>query len=148
LFATFFRPAYLINAARNVARTSAVSRYVLSSDVELFPSPNLATNFEKFIKNKKTVRSKLVYVVPTFEIDTSESDRLPKSRSELVQFYKIGKVVYFHTLICKQCQKFPKLIDWIEKNIKPGKNMFYHNKLFSRFWEKFIISKWGRTVQP
>jgi len=96
-----FRSPYLVNIARNVARTSALTHFVLMSDIELLPSPNLALNFENFANRKSLFSSeKVVYVVPTFEIEASEENKLPKSHQELARLYKTEKVVFFHALVC------------------------------------------------
>ena len=114
------RHPYWINAARNVARKSASTPYILASDVELYPSPRLAENFELMVKNLSGSTSKIVYVVPAFEIDVSQRDRLPKSRKSLLKLYRTDKAVYFHALTCQKCQKFPKLDHWLKTKIEPG----------------------------
>ena len=117
-----FSHPYLINAARNVARSSVSTRFILASDVELYPSPNLGRNFEFLIKSeRKNSTKKLVYVVPTFEIDKSERDRLPRSRTDLIKLVNAEKAVYFHAKTCKKCQKFPKIEKWLNTQINPGK---------------------------
>jgi len=91
------------------------------SDIELLPSPNLALNFENFANRKSLFSSeKVVYVVPTFEIEASEENKLPKSHQELARLYKTEKVVFFHALVCKKCQNFPKIKAWIDLKVKPG----------------------------
>lgn len=104
-----------------MARKSASTPFVLASDVELYPSPRLAENFELMVKNLSGSTKRLVYVVPAFEIDVSERDRLPKSRKDLLKLYQADKAVYFHALTCKKCQKFPKLDHWLKTRIEPGK---------------------------
>ena len=128
------RHPYLINAARNVARSSVSTRFVFTSDVELYPSPKLSENFESFIKKSNRSSSKLVYVVPAFEIDISERSRLPRSRSDLVRLYNNGKSVYFHARTCKQCQKFPKLRIWIKAKIDPGKTLLFEDHYLTQFF--------------
>lgn len=107
---------YPVNTARNVARSSAKTRHVLTSDIELFPSPNLASNFINYIQaeEEKRKESKLVYVVPTFEIE--EGEKLPENKAELVQLYNQDKAVYFHKFSCKHCQLFPDIELWLENS--------------------------------
>jgi len=113
---------YWINAARNVARNAVSTRFIFASDVELYPSPKLAENFKRFIDTPAATNStKTVYVVPAFEVDVSVRDRLPKSHRDLIELYKTDKSVYFHAKTCKQCQKFPRLKNWIDNKIEPGK---------------------------
>lgn len=145
---------YLINAARNVARVSALTPYVLASDVELYPSPNLAENFQKFVKRIDVPEKEVAYVVPSFEIDISERDRLPKSRKALVDLYHSGKVVYFHANTCKQCQKFPKLQRWIKVDIKPDSSGYDSSvNIFARVKREVPYHRWepifiGTNLEP
>lgn len=44
---------YPVNVGRNVARETAQTHYVLASDIELYPSPNLITLFLEMIADSK-----------------------------------------------------------------------------------------------
>lgn len=110
---------YPINVARNVARTRAITSFVLVSDIELFPSDDLVL---KFVTMMNTLRSKsrssystflnrIVYVVPVFEIEYYED--IPKLKSQLINLYSQNKAFYFHRWVCSHCQRFPGLQRWI-----------------------------------
>ena len=107
-----------------MARNAVSTRFIFASDVELYPSPKLAENFERFVEKSSPNSTKIVYVVPAFEVDVSVRDRLPKSHRDLIELYSSNKSVYFHAKTCKQCQKFPKLKQWIKKKIEPGQHKF------------------------
>lgn len=47
---------YPVNVGRNIAKSFAKTKYVLVSDIELYPSPNLSQNFIKMIKLKHTTK--------------------------------------------------------------------------------------------
>jgi hypothetical protein len=61
-----------------------------------------------------------VYVVPAFEVDVSVRGHLPTCRRDLIRLYNNNRAVYFHAKTCKQCQKFPKLKQWVRTKIEPG----------------------------
>ena len=113
---------YPVNVARNIARSSAPTWFVLPSDVELYPSNNMATEFIQFIslsnKDPKLVGIwPRVFVVPVFEAATV----VPNTKEELISQYTTGESVYFHRYICGHCQKFPGLYDWLHNSGTPGK---------------------------
>lgn len=110
---------YPVNVARNVARTSANTRFVLVSDIELIPSKNLIPRFIKMVpkllmkvNHEITKLKHLVYVLPVFEID-SHILKIPQKKSELLDLYSQNKAVYFHRWICLHCQRFPGLQRWV-----------------------------------
>lgn len=59
---------------------------------------------------------KRVYVVPVFEVESSED--IPANKTQLVNLMNENKAVYFHQLTCTHCQRFPGLDEWKETN--PG----------------------------
>lgn len=110
---------YPVNVARNVARISANSKYVMVSDIELIPSKNLVTRFQKMVPKlilklgDGASRFKhLVYVLPVFEVEY-DVVKIPDIKSELLHLYSQNKAVYFHRWICLHCQRFPGLQRWI-----------------------------------
>ncbi|XP_022901549.1 beta-1,4-glucuronyltransferase 1-like [Onthophagus taurus] len=111
---------YPVNVCRNSAKLAAKTQFILVSDVELIPSDQLATKFFLMVnqlKEKKRVENpSAVYVVPVFEIERYE--KIPGSKSELLELIKDEKAVYFHRHICFHCQKFPGLQHWLQND--PG----------------------------
>ncbi|KAG8333101.1 hypothetical protein J6590_009562 [Homalodisca vitripennis] len=112
---------YPVNVARNVARISANTKFVLVSDIELIPSKNLVSRFHKMvpklhlkINSGKTFMRRLVYVLPVFEIEDYISN-IPEKKSELLDLYSQNKAIYFHRWICLHCQRFPGLQRWIHQ---------------------------------
>ena len=79
---------YPVNAARNVARLTSTTSHVLVSDLELFPSARLADNFVSLVADRGNVYSgeKLVFVVPTFEIE--EGEEFPANKQRLLELYR------------------------------------------------------------
>ena len=77
---------YPINVARNVALELATTYFVLACDVELYPSPGLATSFLEAVRRGRIEaepEAKMVYVVPAFEV-TKRSD-IPEDKSECMR---------------------------------------------------------------
>lgn len=67
---------YPVNIARNVARMTAVTHFVFPSDIELYPSPNLITDFLAMIRRNDAElqhSTPRVYVNSIFEIAANHS---------------------------------------------------------------------------
>lgn len=64
---------YPVNVARNVARDSALTHFILPSDIELYPSPNLIPRFLNMIaRNAKPLNTSTkprVFPISIFEVD-------------------------------------------------------------------------------
>lgn len=123
---------YPVNVGRNVARQASTTWFVLPSDIELYPSLGLATQFIEFVQRaeKQAVKPAIsimtvapnsapaakVYVVPVFEVQMA----MPGTKEELMVQYARRTAVYFHQLVCPHCQKFPGLRKWISNPGTPG----------------------------
>lgn len=64
---------YPVNVARNIAREAALTHWILPSDIELYPSPNLAPRFLNMIaRNAKPLNESTkprVFPISIFEVD-------------------------------------------------------------------------------
>lgn len=64
---------YPVNVARNVARDAALSHYVLVSDIELYPSPNLVPRFLNMVARNapplSTSTKPKIFPISIFEVD-------------------------------------------------------------------------------
>ena len=139
---------YPVNIARNVARMTAATHFVFPSDIELYPSPNLITDFLAMIRRNDVQlqrSSPRVYVNSIFEIAANHS--LPTNKSQLVELLKSNIVIPFHKNVCPQCHTIPKALEWPEAEIKPGLNIFYVGKRIKPFqlWEPIYI---GTNQEP
>lgn len=102
---------YPINVCRNAAREAALTENVIVSDIQLMPSEGLAAKFFKMVDSYKLSNcDKRVYVLPIFEVDSSET--IPRTKKQLIRLVHQEKAVYFHKLICSHCQKFPGIEHW------------------------------------
>lgn len=114
--------AYPVNVARNVARVTARTTYVLVSDIELMPSKQLVSRFFTMLtklhdRNGNDFRAALklfVYVVPVFEVD-SDVTVIPEVKSQLLDLYAQSKAIYFHRWVRLHCQRFPGPQRWIQR---------------------------------
>uniref|UniRef100_A0A2P2I064 Beta-1,4-glucuronyltransferase 1-like n=1 Tax=Hirondellea gigas TaxID=1518452 RepID=A0A2P2I064_9CRUS len=148
---------YPVNVARNIARKASTTWFVLPSDVELYPSLGLASQFMKYIKESSnepvkqlvtaipgdvspTLYSLIlkVFVVPVFEVEKV----LPDTKEELMIQYARNTAVYFHRMVCPHCQRFPGLREWINKPGIPGQihalSWSYRNVPYHR-WEPIFV---------
>lgn len=64
---------YPVNVARNIARDAALTHFILVSDIELYPSPDLVPKFLNMIaRNAKPLNTSTkprVFPISIFEVD-------------------------------------------------------------------------------
>ena len=104
---------YPVNVARMIARESATTHYVFTSDIELYPSPNLISHFLQMI-NRIGASDLTVFVTPIFEIKAGAP--LPTDKVELLQMLKDKTAIIFHQNFCEACHKIPHFQEWLSAN--------------------------------
>jgi len=85
LYKTKAKILYPVNVGRNVARDSAVTHYILPSDIELYPSPGLIHNFLGMIRRQDPPLlhpNPKVFPLPIFELE--KGVELPANKTQLV----------------------------------------------------------------
>lgn len=103
---------YPINVLRNSARLRASTRYILASDIELYPSINIIPRFVAMVEADKLLTTvPHVYTLPIFEVERGQ--KVPRTKNELIMLYNEKKSIFFHRLVCDQCQNFPSRNKWI-----------------------------------
>ncbi|XP_075539340.1 beta-1,4-glucuronyltransferase 1-like [Dermacentor variabilis] len=107
---------YPINVLRNLARRRARTRYVLASDIELYPSANVIPSFlslvaERRRRNATEAGAPQVFVLPIFEVQAKQ--RPPLTKRALVGMLRNKTAIFFQKWLCDQCQKFPKREEWV-----------------------------------
>lgn len=104
---------YPINVARNVARQQAKTKYVLASDIELYPSINIVSRFIRLVRRNRANSAKPhVYTLPIFEIKKEFPP--PETKTELIYRIGQGHAIFFHKWVCDACQNFPKRNEWLK----------------------------------
>ncbi|CAG0884784.1 unnamed protein product [Darwinula stevensoni] len=107
---------YPINILRNVAKESATTHYVFPTDIELYPSDNLAPMFIDMVRRSPTLldpEPPKVFVVSIFEV--KEGTEPPRRKSELVEMLGRNVAIPFHKAMCPQCHRVPKAQEWTNK---------------------------------
>ena len=98
-----------INTVRNVARVAATTHYILPSDLELYPSPDLIPQFLKLVlvlENKNLHKeSRKAFVLPVFEIQ--KEYEVPEDKVQLIKLLKEDIVITFHKNFCPTCHTIP-----------------------------------------
>ena len=115
---------YPVNIARNVARAEAGTHFVFPSDIELYPSPNLITDFLAMIRRNDVQlqsSSPRVFVNSVFEIADN-------NKSQLVELLKSKVVIPFHQKVCVRCPAIPNAEGWQKAEIMPDMNIFHVGK--------------------
>ena len=127
---------YPVNVARMIARESATTHYIYTSDIELYPSPNLIPNFLQMIE-RIGVLQETVFVTPIFEIKAEAE--LPSTKNELKRMLKAKTAIIFHQNFCEACHKVPQYQDWLDANVSDT-DLSVHTKAKRRgMWEPIYI---------
>ncbi|XP_051172308.1 beta-1,4-glucuronyltransferase 1-like [Leptopilina boulardi] len=143
LYKTDKRLLYPVNLGRNIARESALTHYVLASDIELYPSPNLPAKFLEMIrKNKQPALLKpnpKVFVLSIFEV--TKTAQPPTNKTVLLQMLKSGQAIPFHKKVCPGCHNIPKSKEWQDAPETENLNIFHVGKRAGVFihWEPIFI---------
>lgn len=83
---------YPVNVGRNVARETAQTYYILASDIELYPSPNISSKFLDLIAtNTGPLLSKNPKVFPLHLFEVSANSTVPESKTMLKEMLGNGR---------------------------------------------------------
>ncbi|KAF5269172.1 hypothetical protein FQR65_LT02472 [Abscondita terminalis] len=139
---------YPINVGRNVARAMSETYFLIVSDIELYPSPDLIPNFLKLIagcEHNIVPYKPAVFVLHIFEI--KEHTPLPTNKSDLVNLLNSGLVIPFHENICSVCHTIPKFKEWKKTNQSESLQIFNIGKRTGTYyhWEPIYI---GTNAEP
>lgn len=110
-FRKVHKMTYPINVLRNVARARARTKYVLASDIELYPSGNIVPRFLRLVRQRGLSSTSQVFVLPIFEVQAKKT--APLVKRTLVDMMRNKTAIFFHKWVCEQCQKFPKREEWV-----------------------------------
>ncbi|KAG8199719.1 hypothetical protein JTE90_000816 [Oedothorax gibbosus] len=104
---------YPINVGRNLARQRTHTPYVFSVDIELYPSNNVLSKFERMIRFRKNTTSSEVWVLPVFEVHSGFPS--PRTKFQLKQMFTSHQAISFHKYKCNICHMIPDLRGWLNK---------------------------------
>ncbi|XP_011501737.1 PREDICTED: beta-1,4-glucuronyltransferase 1 [Ceratosolen solmsi marchali] len=134
---------YPVNVGRNVARESSPTHYILASDIELYPSPDLPVKFLEMIRKSDQPAllrpNPKVFVLSIFEVD--EKSQPPANKSILIRMLKMGTAIPFHKKLCAGCHNVPRSKEWQEAPETNGLHVFHVGKRTGNFvhWEPIYI---------
>lgn len=133
---------YPVNVGRNVAREMAQTYYILPSDIELYPSPNITTKFlEMIAKNTGPLLSKNPKVFPLHIFEVSANSQVPETKTMLKEMLANGTALPFHKKLCPGCHNIPKAKEWQMATETEGLHVFHVGKRNGKFihWEPIFI---------
>ncbi|XP_063373122.1 beta-1,4-glucuronyltransferase 1 [Cydia amplana] len=134
---------YPVNVARNIARDSALTHFLLPSDIELYPSPNLVPRFLNMIaRNAKPLNTSTkprVFPISIFEVDAKV--KVPSTKTELQEMLKKKKAIPFHKFVCPTCHNIPQAQQWMSASETTQMEVFHVGKRKGKFviWEPIFI---------
>ncbi|EEZ97317.1 N-acetyllactosaminide beta-1,3-N-acetylglucosaminyltransferase-like Protein [Tribolium castaneum] len=133
---------YPVNVGRNVARETAQTHYILPSDIELYPSPNIIPQFLAMIaENRGPLLSKNPKVFPLHLFEVSANQQVPESKTKLIEMLNNGTAVSFHKKLCPGCHNIPKAKEWQMAKETDDLKVFHVGKRNGRYihWEPIFI---------
>ncbi|XP_026845001.1 beta-1,4-glucuronyltransferase 1 isoform X2 [Drosophila persimilis] len=133
---------YPVNVGRNIARDSALTHFILASDIELYPNPGLVKKFlEMIARNEQYLRRKAPRVFPLAIFEVEESSPVPHDKTELQEFLRTGKAIPFHKRVCASCHGVPKSKEWMSANETDELSVFHIGKRTGYYvhWEPIYI---------
>lgn len=139
---------YPVNVGRNVARESASTHYILPSDIELYPSPNIIQKFLAMIaENKGSLTSPRPKVFPLHLFEIAANQSVPETKTALQEMLRSNTALPFHKKLCPGCHNVPKAKEWQQTNETEGLHIFHVGKRNGYFihWEPIFI---GTHVDP
>lgn len=134
---------YPVNVARNIARDAAVTHYILPSDIELYPSPNLVPRFLNMIaRNAKPLSTSTrprVFPISIFEVDAKV--QVPTTKTELQGMLANKSAIPFHKFVCPNCHNIPQGQQWMKAPETTQMDVFHVGKRRGKFvhWEPIFI---------
>ena len=134
LYKTQKKLLYPVNVGRNIARDAAMTHFILASDIELYPTPNLPKKFlEMIARNDAPLQRKNPRVFPLSLFEVDSALQVPRDKTELQELLKTGKAIPFHKRVCSSCHGVPKSKEWMAANETDGlySLVFYHHIAFS-----------------
>ncbi|CAL8111448.1 unnamed protein product [Orchesella dallaii] len=135
--------SYPVNVARNVAREMATTFYVLPSDIELYPNPNLIPDFLEMVRLNDSMLQRpapKVFVLSIFEVEANVT-ALPYDKRDLIYMLQNKSAIPFHKYVCADCHRIPKAAEWLKQPFQPGLRVFHIGKRHKPYhhWEPIYI---------
>lgn len=133
---------YPVNVGRNIARETAQTHFILPSDVELYPSPNLITKFlEMIAENRGPLLRSNPRVFPLHLFEVGATQAVPETKTHLKEMLTNGTAFPFHKKLCPGCHNVPKSKEWQTANETEGLHVFHIGKRMGYFihWEPIFI---------
>lgn len=128
------------NVLRNLAVNYVQTRYVFVVDVDMIPSEDVRTGFQKLLSReelKNRTSTKRAYVVPAFE---TKGAKVPTSKSELLKDWSLWTARPFYSELCAKCQRPTDYDQWRDLPRPPGLRVAYTVE-WTDPWEPFYIAR-------
>lgn len=102
------------NFLRNLARSDAMTNYILSVDMDVLPSVGLYSQTAKFLKRLGGLKNlkKTALVLPIFESEEKGRD-IPQAKRDLIVAIPQGAVRDYHILDCPKCHSPTNSSRWL-----------------------------------
>lgn len=121
-----YHPWYPISEGYNIARKAANTYFVLSSDIEFYPSMDLVPKFlnmlrqyPQLILNRKKPQ---VYALPVFELRYDVE--LPDTKEDLEEWLSTSLAMIFYEFVCPNCYGIPNQTEWLKAEDLATMNIF------------------------
>jgi N-acetyllactosaminide beta-1,3-N-acetylglucosaminyltransferase len=138
---------YPSNLLRNIAHyglTLPSIEYILTLDIDIFPSPDLFHHLVSFYtkkSNKNELFNRTLYVIPAFEIHFNTikySIPLPQNKRELILLWNDKQIQPIQTDICPSCQLLTNYQAW-KQETKNDEILPIFRPHYSQPWKPYYI---------
>uniref|UniRef100_A0A1I8P7J6 Uncharacterized protein n=1 Tax=Stomoxys calcitrans TaxID=35570 RepID=A0A1I8P7J6_STOCA len=136
--------SFPINVGRNIARQAANTHFIMSSDIELYPSLDFINQFLDMAANNYNLimnsESPSVFALPVFEL--RENATLPGNKKELMAMLKTGEAMPIYSQFGKRSFILPEQHKWVQAHTPQKLEVLMSRKRYGHYayWEPFFVS--------
>ena len=137
-------PWYPISEGYNIARKAANTHFVLSSDIEFYPSLELVPKFLQMLtQNPQLILNRnkpRVFVLPVFEL--RKYAHMPDTKQNLQDLFRTSQAMTFYEFVCPSCYSIPQQDDWLKAEDSSNMEIFTKGKRENKYasWSPIYIS--------
>ncbi|TMW51813.1 hypothetical protein DOY81_003112 [Sarcophaga bullata] len=119
-------PWYPISEGYNIARKAANTYFVLTSDIEFYPSLKLVPKLLQMLnQNPQLILNRTkpqVFALPVFEL--RQYADLPDTKEDLQDWFRTSQAMTFYEFVCPNCYSIPEQDKWLKAKDSSSMEVF------------------------
>lgn len=137
--------------ARNIARESAQTHFILAADIDLYPPKLFIQKFLAMVEKREDLfrtQTRKVFVLPIYEI--VETAVVPENKTYLRKMLRDGTAILFRSGICPLCHRVIDYDKWLATSETEGLNVFSMGKRQGLYknWEPIFVGTHADPLFP